>query len=68
MPVAPIVGKLRKRLITDLSIGYGPFRHASCMSGLIIDTYADSVWVSLADTSSVKKRDDFYLKYEANKA
>jgi hypothetical protein len=44
--------QLRKRLITDLSIGCAHFLHVSCMSGCLIDTCADSVWASLADTSS----------------
>ncbi|RSH95380.1 hypothetical protein EHS25_000467 [Saitozyma podzolica] len=56
MPIAPIVGKLRKRLITDLSIGLG----LGFAGGYLF-------WYTV-HLPSMKKRDDFYLKYEANKA
>ncbi|CAD6572018.1 MAG: hypothetical protein TREMPRED_000436 [Tremellales sp. Tagirdzhanova-0007] len=55
MPIVPIVGKLRRKLIADLSIAMG--LGVSC--GYLY-------WYSV-HIPAMKKRDDFYLKYEAKK-
>lgn len=56
MPVAPVVGKLRKRLITDLtaSIGIG-------LAG------AYTFWYTV-HLPMVKRRDDYYLRLEQAKS
>ncbi|ORY26273.1 cytochrome-c oxidase [Naematelia encephala] len=56
MAIAPVVGKLRKRLLTDLSIAFG-----------IGTAGAYAFWYGY-HLPSIKKRDDFYIKYEASKA
>jgi len=55
MAIAPITGKLRRRLITDLSVGMG-----LGVAGGYIFWYG---W-HLPD---VKRREEFYLKYESEK-
>ncbi|KAL7421175.1 Cytochrome c oxidase subunit 7A [Cryptotrichosporon argae] len=55
MPVAPIVGKLRKRLITDLTMALG------------LGTAGGYAFWYGVHLPMMKKRDDFYLKYEASK-
>jgi len=52
MAIAPITGKLRRRLITDLSVAMG-----LGVSGGYLFWYGYRL-------PSVKRREDFYLKYE----
>ncbi|KAJ9106127.1 hypothetical protein QFC21_001269 [Naganishia friedmannii] len=56
MPVAPIVGKLRKRLILDLTVALG----LGTASGYVY-------WYGFHLPAS-RTRDLYYLKYEQNKA
>jgi len=55
MAIAPITGKLRKRLITDLSVAMG----LGVAGGYLY-------WYGYA-LPSIKRREDFYLKYETEK-
>ncbi|KAI9636605.1 cytochrome-c oxidase [Dioszegia hungarica] len=56
MPIAPIVGKLRKRLITDLSMGLG----LGFAGGYLF-------WYTV-HKPIVHQRDEYYKKYDAAKA
>nr|ODN91691.1 cytochrome c oxidase subunit 7 [Cryptococcus depauperatus CBS 7855] len=56
MPVAPVVGKLRKRLITDLTAAIG----LGIAGGY---TY----WYT-CHLPSIKTRDDYYLRLEQSKS
>ncbi|OCF57569.1 cytochrome c oxidase subunit 7 [Kwoniella mangroviensis CBS 10435] len=56
MPVAPVVGKLRKRLITDLTAAIG------------LGTASGYVFWYTVHLPMMKKRDDYYLKLEQAKA
>jgi len=55
MPIAPIVGKLRKRMILDLSLGIG-----LGVSG------AYAYWYGF-HLKKVERRENFYLKLEKEK-
>jgi len=55
MPIAPIVGKLRKRMILDLSLGIG-----LGISG------AYAFWYGF-HLPKVERRENFYLKLEKEK-
>ncbi|KAG2185935.1 hypothetical protein INT43_002373 [Umbelopsis isabellina] len=55
MPIAPIAGKLRKRLILDISVSLG------------LGLTGGYAWWNLYHIPSVQRRDAFYAKLEANK-
>jgi len=55
MAIAPITGKLRRRLITDLSVAMG-----LGVSGGYLFWYGYVL-------PSVRRREEFYLKYEQSK-
>ncbi|KAF8317766.1 uncharacterized protein EI90DRAFT_3158694 [Cantharellus anzutake] len=56
MPIAPIVGKLRKRLIVDLTAGIG-LGTASA--------FGYWYWVKVP---AVRREEAFYIKYTADRA
>jgi len=55
MALAPITGKLRRRLITDLSVAMG----LGVAGGYMF-------WYGYA-LPSVRRREEFYLRYEQSK-
>lgn len=55
MPIAPIVGKLRKRLIVDISLGLG-----------LATSAAYAYWYGF-HLKTVERRENFYLKLEKEK-
>ncbi|KAG2177568.1 hypothetical protein INT44_008080, partial [Umbelopsis vinacea] len=55
MPIAPIAGKLRKRLILDISVSLG------------LGITGGYAWWNLHHIPNVQRRDAFYAKLEANK-
>ncbi|OCF32761.1 cytochrome c oxidase subunit 7 [Kwoniella heveanensis CBS 569] len=56
MPVAPVVGKLRKRLITDLTAAIG------------LGTAGGYIFWYTVHLPMMKKRDDYYLRLEQAKS
>jgi len=56
MPIAPVVGKLRKRLILDLSAGIGLGTAAG---------FGYWYWVKVP---TVRREEAFYIKYAAERA
>ncbi|KAG6335835.1 hypothetical protein ID866_3249 [Astraeus odoratus] len=56
MPIAPITGRLRKRLWLDLSVALG-----------LGVTSAYGFWYGL-HLKSVQRQEEFYLKLERNRA